>query len=74
MKYITTKVIPLAAPNYPCVQMVLMMDNAPFHHVCGIPSLTRFSNNITIKLMEDHRINYMLLLLTNEQIGLLTEQ
>ena len=29
MKWITTKVIPLAASNYPGVQMVPVMENAP---------------------------------------------
>ena len=37
MKWITTKVIPLDTCNYPGVQMVLVTNNALYHHVCGIP-------------------------------------
>ena len=65
MKWITTKVIPLAARNYPGVQILPVMDNAPYHHVRGIPSLTSFPKKIIINLMKEHNIDYMLLPLTN---------
>ena len=39
MKWITTKVIPLSACNYPGVQMVPATENSLYHHVRGIPSL-----------------------------------
>ena len=74
MKWITTKVIPLAACNYPGVQMVPVTDNAPYHHVRGIPYLESFSKKSTINLMKGHGMDYMILLLTNEQISLLIEQ
>ena len=44
MKWITNKVIPLVAYKYPGVQMVPVMDNAPYHHVRGIPYLKSFSS------------------------------
>ena len=74
MKWITTKVIPLAPCNYPGVQMVLVMDNSLYLHVRGIPYLASFSKKITINLMKEHGIDYVLLLLTYEQIRLLPEQ
>ena len=66
MKWITTKVIPLAAHNYPGVQMVPVVDNAPCHHVRGIPHLESFSKKSTVELMKDNGIDYVLLLLTDE--------
>ena len=66
MKWITNKVIPLAARNYPGVQMVPVMDNAPCHHVRSIPSLAIFSKKSTVNLMKEHDIDYVLLPLTNE--------
>ena len=74
MKLITPKVIPLAALNYPVVQMVPVMDNALYHHVSGIQYLTCFSNNSTVRLMKVNGINYVLLLLNNDRISLLPEQ
>ena len=74
MKWISTKVIPLAACNYPGVQMVPVMDNALYQNVHGIPSLTSFSKKSTFNLMKEHSIDYMLLPLTNEQISLLPNQ
>ena len=74
MKWITTKVIPLADRNCPVMQMVPVMDNAPYHHVRGIPSLTSFSNKITFNLMKDHGIDYMLLPLVYYLISILPDQ
>ena len=54
--------------------MVPVMDNAPYHHVRGIPSLTSFSNKITFNLMKDHGIDYVILPITNDQISLLPKQ
>ena len=71
MKWIMTKVIPLADRNYPVVKMVPMMENALYHHVRGIPSLTSFSNKTTVNLMKEHGINYLNLPLTDERISLL---
>ena len=66
LKWITNKVIPLAARNCTDGQMVPVMDNSPYHHVCGIPSLTRFSKKNTVNLMKEHVIDYMPIPLTNE--------
>ena len=74
MKWITTKVILLITCNYTGVQMVPVMENAPYHHVRGIPYLTIFSKKSTVNLMKEHVINYVLLLLTNERISILPEQ
>ena len=52
MKWITTKVMPLTTLNYPGMQRVMVMDNAPYHHFRGIPSLARLSKKITVKLMK----------------------
>ena len=71
MKWITTKVIPLFASNYPGMQMVPVIDNAPYHRVRGIPSLTIFSKNINVDLMKEHGIDYVLLPMTNDQISIL---
>ena len=57
MKWINTKVIPLSARKYPGVHMVLVMNNAPYHHVRGIPYLVRFSKKITVNLMMEHGID-----------------
>ena len=61
LKLITTKVILLAARTYPGVQMVLVIYNAPYHHVRGIPSFTSFSNKSTSNLRKEHGINYVTL-------------
>ena len=74
MKWISTKVIPFAARNYPGMQIVPVIDNAPYHHVRSIPSLTRFSKKITVNLTKDHDIDYALLPLTDEQISLPPKQ
>ena len=74
MKWITTKVIPLAAHNYPGVKMVSLMDNAPYHHVRGIPSLASFSKKSTVNLIKEQGIDYVLLPLTNERISILPKQ
>ena len=57
MKWITTKVILLAAHNYPGVQMVPVTDNVPYHHVRGIPPLASFSKKSTINLIKEHGID-----------------
>ena len=74
MKWITAKVIPLTARNYTGMQMVPVMENALYHHVCSIQSLASFSKKITVKIMKLHGIDYMLLLLTDEKISILPEQ
>ena len=74
MKMITAKVILLDTRNYPGVQMVPVTENAPHHHVRGIPSLTSFSKKININLMREHGIDYMILPLINERISLLPDQ
>ena len=74
MKWIITKVIPPASRNNPGVQMVPVTENAPHHHVRGIPSLTSFSKKININLMREHGIDYMILPLINERISLLPDQ
>ena len=74
MKWITTKVIPLATRNYPRMQMVLVMDNVPYHHVHVIQSLASFSKKSTVNIIKEHGINYVLLPLTNDLISLLPEQ
>ena len=74
MKEITTKVIPLAICNYPGVQMVQVMYNSQYHHVCSFPSLTSFFKKNTVNLMKDHGIDYVILLLTNELISILPEK
>ena len=50
------------------------MYNVPYHHVRGIPSLTSSPKNITVNLMKEHGIDYVLLPLTTEKISLLPEQ
>ena len=74
MKWITIKVIPLAVCNYTGVQMIPVMDNAPYHHVHGIPPLVRFSKKSTVNLMKEHGIEYVLLPLTDERISILTQK
>ena len=74
MKWITTKVIPLLACKYPGVHMVPVTDNKPYHHVRGIPYLTRLSKKSTVNLMKGHGIDYVILPLTDEQISLIPEQ
>ena len=54
--------------------MVPVMNNAPYHHICGIPPFARFFKNITVNLMKEHGVYCMLLLLTNYLISLLPEQ
>ena len=54
--------------------MVRVMDNAPYNHVCCIPSLTSFSKKSTINLMKDHGIYYILFTLTDELTSILTKQ
>ena len=74
IKWITTKVIPLAAHNYPGVQIVPVMENAPYHNVRGIPFLARFSKKSTDNLVKEHGIDYVILILTNELISILPNQ
>ena len=74
MKWITTKVIPLVACNYPSVQMVPVMENAPCHHVRSIPYVASFSKKSTVNIMKEHGIDYVILLLNDEQISLLPYQ
>ena len=74
IKWITNKVIPLTARNYYGVQMAPVMENAPYHHVRGIPYLTIFSKKSTVNLTKEHGINYMLLLMNYEQISILHDQ
>ena len=74
MKWITTKVIPLAARNYPGVKMAPVADNAPYHHVCGIPPLVILSKKSTVNLMKEHIIYYVLLPLIDEKTSILLEQ
>ena len=74
MKWITTKVIPLTDRNYLGVQMVPVMDNAPYHNARSITSLASFSKKIAVNLMNEHRIYYVILLMTGDIISLLPEQ
>ena len=54
--------------------MVTVMENAPYHHVRGIPYLASFSKKSTVNIMKEHDIDYVLLPLTDEQISLLPYQ
>mmetsp|Transcript_21520 Transcript_21520/g.44287 ORF Transcript_21520/g.44287 Transcript_21520/m.44287 type:complete len:705 (+) Transcript_21520:260-2374(+) len=74
MQWIVTRVIPTAQKMYPGKKIVPVMDNAPYHHVRGIPSLASCTKKQMVEIMKEHDIDYILLPMTDERKGLLPEQ
>ena len=51
MKWVKLRLIPVFKKLYPGKKMILMLDNAPYHHKRGIPSLSGLSKGKLIDEM-----------------------
>jgi hypothetical protein len=75
MLWVQDKLIPTFESTYPGKVMVLVADNAPYHHSRAIGSLASLSKSDLVKLMEDYQINYVdLPIKTNSRIELASQE
>ena len=72
-KWVVNKLMPTFKRLYPGKKMVLVMDNAPYHHVRGIGSLSGLNKGKIIGLMKEKGVDYILLPLTDERKELLKD-
>ena len=59
MKWVTDKLRPVFARKYPGKKMLLIADNAPYHHSREIGSLGSLSKKAMVIMMTDHEVEYI---------------
>lgn len=71
MKWVKNKLMPTFKRMFPGKKMVLVMDNAPYHHVREIGTLSGKTKGGIIDLMKKYEVDHILLPLTDERKALL---
>ena len=56
MKWVELKLVPLFEGLYPCKKMILVADNAPYHHKRAIGSLGSLRKKKLVELMKKHKV------------------
>ncbi len=59
MKWIKEKLVPTFEKLHPGKTMLLIQDNAPYHHKRGIPSLASMTKKQLLELAEEHGVEYI---------------
>jgi hypothetical protein len=72
-KWVEQKLVPTFEKLYPNKQMILICDNAPYHHKRQIGSLSSKSKQQLLQLGVKHNIEYIDLPLTVERLAALSE-
>lgn len=54
LKWAEEKLLPAFNYRYPGKKMILVLDNARYHHVCGIPALASLGKQQLLELMQEH--------------------
>jgi hypothetical protein len=72
-KWVDLKLIPTFEKLHPNKQMILICDNAPYHHKRRIGSLSSKSKAQLLKLGKDHDIEYIDLPLTVERLSAISD-
>ena len=67
MKWVKNKLMPTFKRMLPGKKMVLVMDNAPHHHVREIGTLSGKTKGAIIDLMKKYQVDHLLLPLTDER-------
>ena len=67
MQWLKNKLCPLFARKYPGKKMVLITDNAPYHHAREIGSLSGYSKKGLLDLMMKHDVPHLDLPLVSEE-------
>ena len=75
MLWVQDKLIPTFESTYPGKVMVLVADNAPYHHSRVIGSLSSLSKGELVKIMGDYEIDYVdLPFKTNSRMELASQE
>ena len=67
MKWLKERLCPLFAKKYPGKKMVLITDNAPYHHAREIGTLSSYSKKKLLNIMTAHDVDYIDLPFTTEE-------
>jgi transposase len=59
MKWIVEKLVPTYERLHPGKQMLLIQDNAPYHHKRGIPSLAGMTKRQLLDLAREHDVEFI---------------
>jgi hypothetical protein len=59
IKWVKEKLVPTFEKMYPGKTMVLIQDNAPYHHKRGIPSLAGLTKKRLLELAVEHGVDYI---------------
>ena len=70
MLWVEEKLIPTFETQFPGKKMVLVADNAPYHHKRVIGSLATLSKKNLVAMMTEHEVEYLDLPLTDQRIAL----
>ena len=67
MKWVTEKLVPAFERNYPGKEIVLVADNAPYHHSREIDSLASLTKKKLVEMMQKHEVEYINLTLSSQE-------
>ena len=70
MLWVKEKLVPVFEQQYPGKTMVLVANNAPYHHKRVIGSLASVSKNKIVDMMLEHSVEYIDLPLTDKRMEL----
>jgi len=59
MKWVEQRLVPTFEKQHPGKKMVLVADNAPYHHKRAIGSLNALSKKALIELAKEHSVSYL---------------
>jgi hypothetical protein len=59
MKWVEEKLVPTFEKLHPGKKMLLIQDNAPYHHKRGIPSLATLTKKQLLDLAVEHEVEYL---------------
>lgn len=68
MKWVKEKLIPTFERRYPGKKMILVADNAPYHHSREIGSLASLSKKKILEMMEQDNVEWIELPLTDSRV------
>ena len=67
MKWVEERLVPTFQRKYPGKKMILVADNAPYHHKRDIGSLGSLSKKQMLELMRKHNVEWLDLPLTTDE-------
>ena len=67
MKWVKERLVPTFQRKYPGKKMILVADNAPYHHKRDIGSLGSLSKKQMLELMRHHNVEWLDIPLTTDE-------